>query len=92
LFELIQGEIDSWEKDDGWASDGSIEYGKRSDMFRYGFDLIKDNETYLFFIIDYSTDTINPDNEGVYMLELRLPGSPNTGSWQERMRPGIYIH
>ena len=92
LFGLIQSEIDSWGKRDASSSGGSIEYGKKSIMLRYSFDLIKNSETYLFYIIDYYPDTIDPDNEGVYMLECRLPGSPNTGSWQERMRAGIYIH
>ena len=90
LFNFIQGDITSWERD-GWASDESIEYGKKSLMIRFAINVNTDKDKYRFFIIDYSTDTINPDNEGVYMLEVRLAETHNSGSWQDRMRPGISI-
>jgi hypothetical protein len=93
LFELIQGDIDSWERDDGWSSDGSIEYGKKSLMIRFGFAVETDKDVYQFYVIDYNTDTINPDNQGVYMLELiEFADIENVGPWQDRMRAGIYIH
>ena len=91
LFEFLQGEIESWERD-GASTDESIRSGKRSLMIRFAINVNTDREVYRFFVIDYSTDTINPDNEGVYMLEVKFPDGPNTGSWQERMRAGIYIH
>jgi len=91
LFKILQGDIDSWERD-GLSSEESIRYGKKTLMIRFAFDIKTDKDLYLCYLIDYITDTINPDNEGVYMLELRLPGSPNTGAWQERMRAGLYIH
>ena len=91
LFEFIQGNVDTWTRD-GLAGDGDIEYGKKSMMIRFPINVSTDKNNYEFYVIDYYTDTINPDNQGVYMLEVKLKGAPNTGSWQERMRAGIYIH
>jgi len=92
LFELIQGNIESWELD-GWSSDGLIDYGKRSLMIRYPFYLITDENVYHFYVIDYSTDTIDPDNEGIYMLELiKFTDEEDLDYWTNRMRAGIYIH
>ena len=91
LFELLQDEIESWKRD-GCSSDESTRYGKRTLMIRFAIDVNTDKDVYRFFVIDYATDTIDPDNQGVYMLEVRLADSPNTGSWQERMRAGLYIH
>ncbi|MCL1917959.1 MAG: DUF5104 domain-containing protein [Peptococcaceae bacterium] len=91
LFDFVKGEIISWERD-GISGDESIRYGKKSSMIRFGINVNTNKDTYRFYVIDYITDTINPDNQGVYMLEVRLVDSPNTGSWQERMRAGLYIH
>ena len=91
LFDFLEGNLVSWERD-GWASSKSIEYGKKSVMIRFVINVNTDVDAYQIFVIDYSTDTINPDNEGVYMLEVKLTDSDNLGSWQDRMRAGIYIH
>ena len=91
LFGLFQVDIVTWERD-GITGSESIEHKKKSSMLRFAINVNTDNEVYRFFVIDYNTDTINPDNEGVYMLEVRLEDSPNTGSWQERMRAGLYLH
>ena len=91
LFEFVQGTIDTWERD-GIAGSESIDHGKKSSMLRFAINVNTHKEVYRLFVIDYNTDTINPDNQGVYMLEVRLADSPNTGSWQERMRAGLYLH
>lgn len=92
LFNFIQGDIESWERD-GFASDESMNGGKRSWMIRFGFTVKTDKDLYQFFIIDYNVDTINPDNQGIYMLELiDNYGERELESWQDRMRAGIYIH
>jgi hypothetical protein len=91
LFDLLKGDIISYERD-GWSSEESITKGKISLMVRFPINVNTDENAYRFYVIDYNTDTIDPDNEGVYMLEVRLADSKNVGSWQERMRAGIYIH
>jgi hypothetical protein len=90
LFDFLQGDIDSWERD-GWSSSESIEFGKKSLMIRSGYKVITNEEEYLFFVVDYNEDTINPDNAGVYMLQVTTwVDSDNLGSWQERLCAGIY--
>ena len=91
LFSFLQGTIDTWKRD-GLDGDESIDYGKQSSMLRYSINVNTDKGIYELYVIDYVTDTINPDNQGVYMLEVKLAGSPNTGSWQQRMRAGLYLH
>ena len=92
LFELLQGDINTYERD-GFSGDGLIEYGKKSLMIRFAFNVKTDEDLYKFFVIDYNTDTINSDNQGVYMLELiKFTDEKDLKSWQDRMRAGIYIH
>lgn len=92
LFKLLQGDVDTWKRC-GWSSGESIENGKKSLMTRFSFDVKTKKDTYHFFVIDYNTDTINPDNQGVYMLELiKFTDEKDLESWQDRMRAGLYIH
>jgi hypothetical protein len=90
LFDFLQGDIDSWERD-GWSSSGLIENGKKSLMIRFSIIINTDKDDYLLFVIDYNMDTIDPDNEGVYMLQImRLKDRNDQPSWQERLCAGIY--
>jgi hypothetical protein len=92
LFNLIQGEVLSWERD-GISGSTAVEYGKTSKMIRYSINLMTDIKTYRFYVIDYNTDTINLDNQGIYMLELIIyTEREDLDYWQNRMRAGIYIH
>lgn len=91
LFDFIQGDIVSWERD-GFASSQSISNGKKSLMLRFAIDVSTDEDVYHFYVIDFNIDTINPDNQGVYMLEfIDNYGQTILGSWQERMCAGISI-
>lgn len=91
LFSLVQGEILSWERDVISSSQLSS-YGKRSLMIRYACTVTTENDEYVLFFIDYIVDTINPDNEGLYMLQARTSGFRRSlGSWQDRMRAGFFI-
>ena len=92
FFDFIQGDVESWKRD-SISSSTSYESGKTTNMIRFGFRLVTDVDKYDFFIIDYNIDTINPYNEGVYMIQLRKSSYVGSwgGSWQERMRPGFFI-
>jgi hypothetical protein len=92
FFDFLQGNIVSWEKD-SWASSEAMAHGKKSLMIRFGFKIVTDVDEYDFFVIDYNIDTMSPDNEGVYMVQLRKLSYEGSwgGSWQERMRAGIFI-
>jgi len=91
LFDFLQGDINSWKRD-GWASDESIEYGKRSLLIRFAFIVNTEKDDYLLFVMDYNVDTINPDNKGIYTMEItRLEDRDAIQrSWQERLNAGIH--
>lgn len=91
LFDFIKGDIERWERD-SFASDESIRNGKKSLMIRSNYIVVTDEETYEFYVIDFYTDTINPDNEGIYMLEIITSEYDGEfDAWQERMRAGFRI-
>ncbi len=92
LFRFFDGNIISWEAKDGRAGSESDENGKKAVMLRYGFHIRTDADEYDFFLIDYATDTIDPDNEGLYMLELHKTSyDGDWAGWQERMKAGVSI-
>ena len=91
FFSFIQGDINSWEST-GWSSNGAIEYGKRTLSIQSGFSIETDIANYTIFVIDYYIDTIEPDNEGIFMIQIRTTEyTKDIGSWQERMRAGFYF-
>ena len=91
LFDFIQGDIESWERY-SWASDGEIDHGKKTLMIRFGINIKTNEDDYRIYVMDYNMDTINPDNEGVYMMEVSRTSYKGTYlGWQERMSAGIYI-
>ena len=50
-----------------------------------------DKDDYELFVVDYNVDTINPDNEGIYMIEISRSGHRTSQlSWQERLYAGIH--
>ena len=89
--EFIQGDIISWERE-GCSLDGEKENGKQSYMLRFTIKINTDKDNYEIFVIDYNRDTIAPDNEGVYMLELSKSSYDGEWDyWQNRMCAGISI-
>ena len=91
LFSFFQGDVKS-SKIDKWSSDESTRDGKESLMLRSWYTVDTSKEKYLFFIIDYTKDTINPDNEGLYTLRVIKAEDKETQftSWQDMKLAGIY--
>ncbi|HQA56868.1 MAG TPA: DUF5104 domain-containing protein [Acetivibrio sp.] len=91
LFDFFQGDVQSWEID-AWSSDESIERGKKSLMLRAWYIVTTDKEKYMFFVIDYIKDTMNPDNAGMYTLRVIKAEDEETefGYWQDMNIAGIY--
>ena len=92
LFGLIQGNVESWERD-RFGSDGSIENGKKSTRLRSWYTVTTNKGKYMFFIIDFTIDTIDPDNAGLYMIRAIRAEDEETqfaGTWQDMEIPGIY--
>lgn len=92
LFSFLEGDIISWENGNGKAGDTSSENGKKAVMLRYGFSVVTDIDRYSFFLIDYAVNSIDPDNEGLYMLEVcRESYDGGWEAWQDRMKAGVSI-
>jgi hypothetical protein len=69
LFKYFEGNIDS-KKRNSFSSETSIDYGKKSVKFLYSYTVTTDKDKYLFFVIDFAEDTINPNNTGLYTLRV----------------------
>ena len=91
LFDIFHGSLKTWERT-GLSSDGLIDYGKKSIMLRTFYKVTTDEEAYMFFVLDYTTDTIDPDNEGLYAIRVIKAEDRNTQFtyWQDMMIAGIY--
>lgn len=68
LFELVDGEIISWEKDGGPAVFSSSDNGKVIKEVDTYYNVETNKETYFFMINDFPEDNYNTDNQGVNML------------------------
>ncbi len=92
LFDYIQGTINSYEYLHHGSVHESMEYGKRSMMFYPRFTIKTDVEEYKIILVDYPTDTIDPDNEGVYMLEIHKTSYDGEWKdWEDRLCAGVSI-
>ena len=91
LFDYLHGDIDSWERD-GLSGGNTRRDGKITNINRFSIIVNTDKEIYKIYVIDYSIDTINPENEGVYMLEVyKSSYSGGWDYWSNRMHAGIRI-
>lgn len=92
LFEFFQGKVQLVKNDGPTPSDEDFEYGKRSKMIRSFFYVTTDKEKYVFFLLDYPVDTINPDNKGLYTLRVIKAEDEKAQLtyWQKMKIPGIY--
>lgn len=91
LFEFFQGRVDSWKRD-RFTSETSSEYGKKSVMLVSWYTVTTDKDKYIFFVIDYTKDTINSDNAGLYTLRVIKAADEATqfSAWQDMKVAGIY--
>lgn len=91
LLGFLQGDVKSWKRDK-WSSDESIESGKKSLMLRSWYTVSTDKNKYLFFVVDFTENTINPNNAGLYTLRVIKAEDKETqfGYWQDMKIAGIY--
>ena len=93
LFDYFQGNVESWDKD-SLNSEGSNQYGYRSVLIHSYYIVTTDQAKYLFYIADYSKNTIDPDNQGVYTLSVikAEDDEPESGYiWEDDMIPGVCV-
>lgn len=91
LFGFFQGNVDSWKRD-RFTSETSSEYGKKSVMLVSWYTVTTDKDKYMFFVIDYIKDTVNPNNAGLYTLRVIKAEDKETQFtyWQDMKIAGIY--
>jgi hypothetical protein len=91
LISFFKGDVKSWQRDK-WSSDESTRDGKKSIMLRSWYTVETDKGKYMFFIIDYTEDTINPDNAGLYTLRVIKAEDKDAQFtyWQDMAMAGIY--
>lgn len=94
LFEFINGELLSWNREESPVVEDYAEFGKTAKHEMFWFSLKTSEDVYSVFLSYYPTENINPDNKGIYsMLIIRkcdensLEGSIN--EWSSV--PGIKI-
>lgn len=70
LFNFVQDNIESWEPIVHGATTESINHGNRTKKSSSWYYVNTGEQKYLFFFLECITDTDNPDNVGVYMLQV----------------------
>jgi len=92
LFNLFDGEIVSWERD-VQSSDESFRSGRHSRLIHTWYTVHTETGTYLFLLLDYDKNTIDPNLEGLYTLHGIDDADEDAmwGTWQEMKAPGVYM-
>jgi hypothetical protein len=91
LFSIFQGEVVSWEQK-GVSSSQNRNYGEITKETRCFFNVDTTSQKYIVYIIEYTEDTVNPENVGLYTLRIIKAEDKETqsGYWQDMEIPGIY--
>ena len=92
LFAFFQGEVISWEEAGGLIVDQSFRHGNRITEMKSFYTIDTNKQKYLIFIFDYTEDTANPENVGLYTLRVIKEEDKETqwSYWQDMKIPGIY--
>lgn len=92
FFELVQGKPVSWEQN-RFGSSGSYDHGKKSIKLSSWYILTTDKDKFMFYITDYTIDTLDPDNVGFYTVRAIRAEDEKTkfvGTWEDMEIAGIY--
>ena len=92
LFNLLDGEIVSWERD-AQSIDESYREGRSSRSIHTWYTVYTETGRYLFLLLDYDKNTIDPNLEGLYTLHGIDAEYAETqwGNWVELEAPGVYM-
>ena len=96
LFSYIDGNIKSYNWSDdmgGPIADTNYEQGEKNIELKSWFDVITDEEKYVFFILYYPIDEFDEDNIGIYSLRVvkQTDKDIHLTYWQDMKTPGIYL-
>ena len=94
LFQMMQGEVQSYDDWGGPTVDDSFEDGERWQSMLSYYDLTTDEQKYRFAIKIYTIDTANPDNVGIssmYVINAKDSDLEYAYGGDGEWRPGIII-
>ena len=91
LFDFFQGKVISWEED-GSIIGETNNHGHKVKESKAFYNVDTDKQKYLFFLLEYTVDTDNLDNIGLYTLRIIKAEDKETqfGYWQDMKIAGIY--
>ena len=92
LFQLFEGTIKSWERT-GYTSSSNIEDGEKNTQSIAWYNVTTDKIEYIFFTIECTKDTKQPNNIGLNTLAVVRKADEKTKFtyWQDMQVPGIYM-
>lgn len=93
VFNLFQGKVTSWNNNNGGPIlDEANDYGHITKEAKSFYNVSTDKQKYIFFILEYTTDTDHPYNVGLYTLRVIKAEDKETqfGYWQDMKIPGVY--
>ena len=90
LFEFFQGEDICWESN-GMSVDETNDYGHKTKKLDSMYYVNTDKQKYIFYLIECTIDTDNPDNIGLYTLRVIKAEDRDTQFCKyQDMKAGIY--
>ena len=92
LCDFFQGTIKSHTRDAGPIVDEFVDHGNKIKEVKTWYSVETNKQKYLLFLLEYSSDTSNSDNVGLYTLRVIHTENEKEqfGSWQDMKAPGIY--
>lgn len=90
LMKFYQGKVES--KEDSRQGSDSKNNGERTSELKCFYRVTTDEDKYIVFFIDQLVDTKNPDNVGLYMLQIiKLSDREKEFDWGNKTKcAGIY--
>lgn len=90
IIEFYKGKIES--KEGSREGSGSNNHGEKTGGLKCFYRVTTDKDKYIIFFIDQLVDTKNPDNVGLYMLQIiKLSDREKEFDWGEKTKcAGIY--
>ena len=95
LFDYFQGDFISYNDWGGPLAEETFDYGDKQKILCSSYDVVTSEQTYRFAIQDFTTDTADPDNVGIwslYIIKMADDTDPQFGYWGDgKDTPGINI-
>ncbi|QSX06705.1 DUF5104 domain-containing protein [Sedimentibacter sp. zth1] len=70
LFDFFRGDVVSWEKYSGPIVDREKDQDKITIEIKSFYEVKTSEDDYVVFILEYTEDTVSPENIGVYALRI----------------------